>query len=282
MRNISSSARNGSPDKGGVLFGGRHSRAGQYQRSVAAAALEDVALGWVRDALGLPSECGGSVVTGASKANFTGLAAARHALLERSGWDVENDGVFGAPQLTVVVGDEVHASLLKALGLLGLGRKRRIRVPADEQGRMRADRLPALDDSGLEIRRLLEPWRACFRADGREVRRRNAAFSVDLWNGRRDRPHAAGRAGGDRSAGTGTGGEGQSDVARPGCGSERGRIANRDGNAAGRGPSRIGAVAGGATDTGVGTASSAFRRIFKTTRLIWKHCGGRSRECRFK
>jgi glutamate/tyrosine decarboxylase-like PLP-dependent enzyme len=114
--------------------------------SPVAAALEDVALGWVRDALGLPAECGGSVVTGASMANFSGLAAARHALLERSGWDVENDGVFGAPQLTVVVGDEVHASLLKALGLLGLGRKRVIRVPADEQGRMRADRMPALHD----------------------------------------------------------------------------------------------------------------------------------------
>src|SRR6266481_1027970 len=103
--------------------------------------------------------------------------------------------------------------------------------------------------SGLEIRRLLEPWRTCLRADGREVRRRNAAFSVDLWNGRRDRPDAAGRAGGDRSAGTGTGGEGQSDVVRPGCGSERGRIANRDGNPAWPRPSRIGAVAEGATDT---------------------------------
>ena len=114
--------------------------------SPAAAALEDVALGWVREALGLPSECAGSVVTGASIANFTSLAAARHALLERSGWDVESDGMFGAPPLTVVVGDEVHASLLKALGLLGLGRKRVIRVPADEQGRMRADRMPALDD----------------------------------------------------------------------------------------------------------------------------------------
>ena len=114
--------------------------------SPVAAALEDVSLRWVRDALGLPSECGGAVVTGASMAHFTGLAAARHALLERCGWDVENDGLFGAPQLTVVVGDEVHASLLKALGLLGLGRKRVIRVPADEQGRMRADRMPALDD----------------------------------------------------------------------------------------------------------------------------------------
>src|SRR6202035_4788918 len=78
--------------------------------------------------------------------NFSGLAAARHALLERNGWDVENEGLFGAPRLTVVVGDEVHASLLKALGLLVLARKRVIRVPADEQGRMRADRMPALDD----------------------------------------------------------------------------------------------------------------------------------------
>jgi glutamate/tyrosine decarboxylase-like PLP-dependent enzyme len=114
--------------------------------SPVAAALEDVALAWVREALGLPAECGGAVVTGATMGNFTGLAAARHALLERSGWNVENEGMFGAPQLTVVVGDEAHASLLKALALLGLGRKRVIRVPADEQGRMRADRLPSLDD----------------------------------------------------------------------------------------------------------------------------------------
>jgi len=117
--------------------------------SPAAAALEDVALGWVRDVLGLPSECEGSIVTGASMANFSGLAAARHALLERSGWDVENHGLFGAPELTVVVGEEVHASLLKALGLLGLGKERVIRVPADEQGRMRADRMPALDDRSI-------------------------------------------------------------------------------------------------------------------------------------
>jgi glutamate/tyrosine decarboxylase-like PLP-dependent enzyme len=110
------------------------------------AALEDVALRWVHEALGLPPECGGSIVTGASMANFTGLAAARHALLGRSGWDVENDGLCGAPPLTVIVGDEVHASVLKALGLLGLGRKRVIRVPADEQGRMRVDRMPVLDE----------------------------------------------------------------------------------------------------------------------------------------
>ncbi|OFW22259.1 MAG: pyridoxal-dependent decarboxylase [Acidobacteria bacterium RIFCSPLOWO2_02_FULL_65_29] len=85
-------------------------------------------------------------VTGATMANFAGLAAARHAILARAGWDVEDDGLFGAPPLTVVVGDEVHVAALKALGLLGLGRRRVHRVPVDAQGRMRADALPPLDN----------------------------------------------------------------------------------------------------------------------------------------
>lgn len=114
--------------------------------SPAGAAFENVALEWMRELLGLPAGCAGAVVTGATMANFTGLAAARHALLGRLGWDVENDGLFSAPQLTVVVGDEVHVSLLKALGMLGLGRKRVVRVPVDGQGRMRVDALPPLDD----------------------------------------------------------------------------------------------------------------------------------------
>lgn len=114
--------------------------------SPAGAALEDVALRWVREALGLPAECGGSLVTGASVANLTGLAAARHLLLRRSGWDVESEGLGGAPLLKVVAGEQAHASLFKAFGLLGLGRKRVIRVPADGQGRMRAESLPALDE----------------------------------------------------------------------------------------------------------------------------------------
>ena len=114
--------------------------------SPVAAALEDVALSWIRDILGLPPECGGAIVTGATLANMAALAAARHALLGRHGWDVERDGLFGAPPLNVVVGDEVHVSLLKALGLLGLGSHRVHRVRVDEQGRMRADALPPLDD----------------------------------------------------------------------------------------------------------------------------------------
>jgi glutamate/tyrosine decarboxylase-like PLP-dependent enzyme len=114
--------------------------------SPAGACLEDVALNWSRELLGLPPECGGALVTGATMANFTGLCAARHALLGKQGWDVENEGLQGAPPLKVVVGDEVHPSLLKALGMLGLGRKRVHRVPVDDQGRMRADALPELDD----------------------------------------------------------------------------------------------------------------------------------------
>jgi len=114
--------------------------------SPTAAAFEHVALEWLRDALCLPAGTAGAIVTGATMANFTGLAAARHALLERAGWDVENDGMFGAPPLSVVVGEEVHVSLVKALGMLGLGRRRVIRVPVDGQGRMRADALPPLDD----------------------------------------------------------------------------------------------------------------------------------------
>jgi len=113
--------------------------------SPVSAALEDTALGWVRDLLRLPAECGGALVTGATMANFTGLAAARHELLERAGWDVESDGLSGAPPLTVVVGDEMHVALTKALGMLGLGRKRVVRVPVDGQGRMRPGELPPLD-----------------------------------------------------------------------------------------------------------------------------------------
>ena len=119
--------------------------AAQQVQSPVAATLEEVALEWVRDILGLPEGTGGAVVTGATMANFSALAAARHALCERAGWDVESDGLFGAPPITVVVGEEAHPSVAKALGLLGLGRNRVVRVPVDAQGRMRADALPHLD-----------------------------------------------------------------------------------------------------------------------------------------
>jgi glutamate/tyrosine decarboxylase-like PLP-dependent enzyme len=118
-------------------------------QSPTAAVLEETALNWVRQLLGLPEGCGGAVVTGATMANFAALTAARHALLDRVGWDVENDGLFGAPPITVVVGEEAHSSLIKALGMVGLGRKRVVRVPVDGQGRMRADALPHMNEQTI-------------------------------------------------------------------------------------------------------------------------------------
>ena len=120
--------------------------AGLVVISPTTAKLETVALRWLLDALHLPATSGAGFVTGATMANFTCLAAARHALLKRAAWNVEEQGLFGAPPLTVIVGDEVHITLLKALSMLGLGRARVTRVPTDEQGRMRADLLPPLDD----------------------------------------------------------------------------------------------------------------------------------------
>ena len=108
------------------------------------AKVEDVALGWLRDVLGLPPETGVGFVTGATMANFTCLAAARHSVLKQAGWDVEADGVFGAPEVAVVVGEEAHPTLFKSLGLAGFGRNRVVRVPVDKQGRMRADVFPHL------------------------------------------------------------------------------------------------------------------------------------------
>lgn len=117
--------------------------------SPVAAELEEVVLRWICEALGLPETCEGGFVTCATMANFTALATARQALLTRQGWNVAEDGLFGAPAIRVVVGEEVHASALKALNMAGFGRKRVTIVPADDQGRMRADKLPPLDQNTL-------------------------------------------------------------------------------------------------------------------------------------
>jgi glutamate/tyrosine decarboxylase-like PLP-dependent enzyme len=111
--------------------------------------LEEIVLGWVLDLLGLPATCAGAFVTGAQMANFTALAAARHAVLEQAGWNVEADGLNGAPPITVLVGGEVHVTVLKALALLGLGRNRVQTVPVDGQGRMRAEALPRVQGPAI-------------------------------------------------------------------------------------------------------------------------------------
>ena len=118
--------------------------AGSETTSPVASYLEEVAFGWLLDLLKLPQDCGAAFVTGATMANFSALAAARHVVLERAGWDVEAHGLFGAPPVMVIVGDEVHSSVLKVLGLLGFGRERVVRIPTDDQGRMRAGQLPAI------------------------------------------------------------------------------------------------------------------------------------------
>jgi glutamate/tyrosine decarboxylase-like PLP-dependent enzyme len=127
-----------------VLAAAWDQNAGLAAASPIATKLEAVALRWLLDVLKLPAESGGGFVTGATMANFSGLAAARHAVLQKAGWDVEAQGLFGAPPITVVVGDEVHVSLLKALSLLGFGRERVVRVPVDSQGRMKPQAIPHL------------------------------------------------------------------------------------------------------------------------------------------
>ena len=111
-----------------------------------AAELEEIVLRWVCEALRLPPDCAGGLVTCATMANFSALVSARHTLLTRAGWDVNADGMFGAPPIEVVVGAEVHASMSKALSLAGFGSKRVILVEADGQGRMKADRMPRLSE----------------------------------------------------------------------------------------------------------------------------------------
>jgi glutamate/tyrosine decarboxylase-like PLP-dependent enzyme len=116
-----------------------------HEVTPAAAILEQVSLDWMVGLLGLPEGTGGGFVTGATVANFTALAAARHRVFADAGWNVEADGLIGAPGLTVVVGEEAHPTLFKSLGMLGLGRDRVVRIPVDGQGRMIASQMPTVD-----------------------------------------------------------------------------------------------------------------------------------------
>jgi glutamate/tyrosine decarboxylase-like PLP-dependent enzyme len=115
--------------------------AGLTATSPAAAVVEEVAAAWLLDLLGLPPGAGVGFVTGGQMANFVGLCAGRHAVLERAGWNVEDEGLQGAPVVEVVVGEEVHVTILLALRMLGLGSRRARRVAVDGQGRMRPDDL---------------------------------------------------------------------------------------------------------------------------------------------
>ena len=115
-----------------------------FDFSPVSAYLEEIVLGWLLNLLGLPPACGGAFVTGTQMADVTALAAARYSVLRKVGWDVERDGLFEAPPVTVIVGEEVHATMLKALALLGFGRSRLRIAPADSQGRIKPSKIPQL------------------------------------------------------------------------------------------------------------------------------------------
>src|SRR4051812_22835821 len=121
--------------------------AGLYAAGPAASIVEDVAGGWLKDLLGIPAHASFAFVTGCQMAHTTCLAAARHAVLERHGWDVEQNGLFGAPPLRIVTSTERHGTIDRALRLLGLGRDCVTDIPTDDLGRLTPDALDAaLDD----------------------------------------------------------------------------------------------------------------------------------------
>ncbi len=154
-----------------------------HEVTPATATLEQVAIRWLAELLGLPESTGAGFVTGATVANFTALAAARHRVFDDVGWNVEADGLIGAPPVTLIVGEEAHPTLFKSLGMLGLGRDRVVRVPTDDQGRMIAAEVPEVDgptivctqagniNSGAfdpigEICDAVKPHGACVHVDG--------------------------------------------------------------------------------------------------------------------
>jgi len=118
--------------------------AGLYAAGPSASVVEEIASGWLAELLGLPAGVSSAFVTGCQLAHVTALAAARHGVLERAGWDVEKDGLAASPPLRVVVGEERHVTVDRALRLLGIGASQLVAVPADGQGRMRTDGLGEL------------------------------------------------------------------------------------------------------------------------------------------
>ncbi len=121
---------------------------GNHHATPAAAAVEEVAAQWLLDLLRLPADCSVGFVTGATIANFVCLAAARGEVLRRAGWDVEANGLFGAPPIRVLIGDDAHTSVFSALQFLGLGHDRVIRVATDAQGQVKLDAFAAAMRAG--------------------------------------------------------------------------------------------------------------------------------------
>jgi len=124
---------------------------GLEKTTPAVAMLEKVSARWMLDLLGLPSQSATAFVTGATVANFTALAAARNQVFTAAGWDVESDGLIGAPELHIIISEESHPTVYKSLAMLGLGRNRVVKVPTDDQGRMDMIRFPEIKDNTIII-----------------------------------------------------------------------------------------------------------------------------------
>lgn len=122
---------------------------GNHHANPAASAAEATAAGWLLELLDLPRESSVGFVTGATVANFVCLASARDEVLRRAGWNSDADGLFGAPAINVIIGDDAHTTVFSALQFLGLGHDRVIRVKPDDQGRML---VPAFADAIAGVR----------------------------------------------------------------------------------------------------------------------------------
>ncbi len=123
--------------------------AGLEVTSPVAAVIEDVVSRWIVELLPVAKQSVVGFTSGVTMANLCGLAAARHFILKKNNWNVESRGLYGAPEIKIVVSEEAHGSLFKALNLLGFGSDRTIRVPVDSQGRMRIGKFPAVDDNTI-------------------------------------------------------------------------------------------------------------------------------------
>jgi glutamate/tyrosine decarboxylase-like PLP-dependent enzyme len=113
--------------------------------------LEEICERWIVSLLGFPEDTAAGFVSGTTIANFSGLCAGRNELLRRRGWDVGRKGLYGAPRIRVVAGADAHAAVHKSISMLGLGSESVEVVPVDDQGRMRADQMPKLDEAALVV-----------------------------------------------------------------------------------------------------------------------------------
>ena len=123
--------------------------AGIWAASPIASKIEDIALKWLKEILKLPIKSGGALVTGTTMANFVALSAARYKLLKQCGWNIDEKGLYGAPKINIIIGEEAHTTIYKSIKMLGLGNQNIIKIPVDEQGAMRADLFPNISEPSI-------------------------------------------------------------------------------------------------------------------------------------